>query len=105
MAEIFEAVTKDNTVSEIAKVKVRRLVYYDFGLTKEQINEIKTANPGFVDEVSEMYRLELIDEEISKLSSERDAIQAMIDEKNTLRGKIEIEAKKVKLKNIEEEPK
>lgn len=93
MKEIFEAVTPDLTVEDVKEVKVRKI--YD--LTKSELDFISALMPSFQLE-PEMFRLELIDNEIASLQDEVNSLIKTISLKLDLRAKVEEEAKKVKLK-------
>ena len=94
MATVYEAVTPDNKETEIGKVKVKKTITID----EATLAAIKEVNPDFKVPEPEMFRLELIDDELDKLQVQIDEINLQIQDKQTLRKAIEKEAKKVKLK-------
>jgi len=99
VTETWTAVTPDGKETEIGKVKVQHRVVVE---APDEMREKLGLGDGYL--VNEMYRLELIDEQladlqarISKLQEEKAALQA-------IRTQVEAEAKKVQLKEKEPKP-
>jgi len=91
---VFEAVTPDGKETDIGKVKVRETI----NIENKIIDAIKLQIPTWTLPEPRMHRLELIDKEIADLEAQRDKITAQIAEKQSLRDKVGVEAKKVVLK-------
>jgi hypothetical protein len=92
MTSIFTAVTPDNKETEIGKIKV--VMTEDISAAELAI--VQKWQPAFQPK-SEMYRLELIDEDILKLQKAVNDAQAALDAKIALRAKVEEAALKVEL--------
>ncbi len=88
----FEAVTPDNKEEEIGKVKVSMIE----DISPEELAIVQKWQPAFQPK-SEMYRLEKLDEEITKLQQAVTTAQSALDEKVALRAKVEEVALTVKL--------
>lgn len=92
MVMIYSAITPDDKESEIGKVKVTATEE----ITPEELATMQKFQPDFQPK-TEMYRLEVIDQELADLQKQVDDLTAKIIEKQAIRAEVKAAAATVRL--------